>query len=219
MQSVKSKINLILLTVFLLNFKTYAQMNYQTDILGGDFLQTTLHFPDDYEGAVTATLCKKISSNTSQTAILYIHGFNDYFFQKEMAEEYNKHGFNFYALDVRKYGRSLLPHQKLNNMRDLKEYYAEIDESLKIIHAEGNSKVVLMGHSTGGLLASIYAADHQEKPLFDAILLNSPFFEININKFVIANVIPRIVRKGETKPDKPINAGLTAGYGESLHLD
>ncbi len=194
-------------------------MDYQTDILGGDFLQTTLHFPADYEGNVTATLIKKSSSVASQTAVLYIHGFNDYFFQAELAEKYNQQGVHFYALDLRKYGRSLLPHQKLNNARDLKEYYPEITESLKILQAERNTKIILMGHSTGGLLISLYAADHQTNSMFDALVLNSPFFEININKFVLKNVLPRLVKKGEKKPNKPLNAGLTAGYGESLHLD
>ncbi len=208
-----------MLTVFTLHFNTYAQMNYQTDILGGDYLQTTLHFPADYEGAVTATLIKKSCSKENQTAVLYVHGFNDYFFQAQMAEQYNQHGINFYALDLRKYGRSLLPHQKLNNARDLTEYYPEITESLKIMQAEGNKKVILMGHSTGGLLVSLYAADHQKNAMFDALVLNSPFFEININKFVLKNVLPRFVKKGEVKPNKPLNAGLTAGYGESLHAD
>jgi alpha-beta hydrolase superfamily lysophospholipase len=209
----------ILLAILLLNFKSHAQMSYQEDILGGDFLKTTLYFPADYEGAVTATLCKKNSPKETKTAVLYIHGFNDYFFQTEMAEQYNQHGFNFYALDLRKYGRSILPHQKMNNVRNLNEYYAEIDESLKIINAEGNMKVVLMGHSTGGLLIPLYAADRQENPKFDAILLNSPFFEINLNKFILNKVLPSLIRKGENKPDKTFNAGLTAGYGESLHID
>lgn len=219
MQSVNTKACLFLLTALLLNIKSYAQMSYQTDILGGDFLQTTLHLPADYEGDVTATLIKKMYSKETKTAVLYIHGFNDYFFQAAMAEQYNQHGINFYALDLRKYGRSLLPHQKLNNARDLTEYYPEITESLKIMQDEGNADIILMGHSTGGLLVSLYAADHQQDSAIKAIVLNSPFFEININKFVLKSVLPRFVKKGESKPNKPLNAGLTAGYGESLHAD
>ncbi|MDD2982420.1 MAG: alpha/beta hydrolase [Crocinitomicaceae bacterium] len=219
MQAVKTKVKLILLLAILINVKVYAQMNYKPDILGGDFLQTTLHFPADYEGEVTATLCKKIAAKETKSAVLYIHGFNDYFFQTEMAEKYNQNGYNFYALDLRKYGRSWLPNQKLNNVRDLTEYHAEITESLKIMQAEGNSHIVLMGHSTGGLIVSLYAADHQSNSMFHALVLNSPFFEINLNNFILKNVVPNFVRKGEKKPNKPLNAGLTAGYGESLHSD
>ncbi len=30
---------------------------------------------------------------------------SDYFFQTEMADQFNQHGYDFYALDLRKYGR------------------------------------------------------------------------------------------------------------------
>ncbi len=43
------------------------------------------------------------SPQNTQKAVLYIHGFIDYFFQTEMAEQFNQHGYDFYALDLRKY--------------------------------------------------------------------------------------------------------------------
>ncbi|MEG8036484.1 hypothetical protein QP157_14580 [Sphingomonas sp. LR61] len=43
--------------------------------------------------------------------VLYVHGWSDYFFQREMAEHLEALGARFFALDLRKYGRSLLPHQ------------------------------------------------------------------------------------------------------------
>ena len=86
---------------------------YQPDILGTDYEQATLNFPDDYEGKVVATLIRKKAAQPTKKAVLYIHGFIDYFFQTEMAERFNQHGFDFYALDLRKYGRSILPHQNI----------------------------------------------------------------------------------------------------------
>ena len=56
----------------------------------------------------------------------------DYFFQTEMAEQFNAQGY-FYALDLRKYGRSKLPHQIFYNVLDLNEYDAEITQALEII--------------------------------------------------------------------------------------
>ena len=44
-------------------------------------------------------------------AMLYVHGHNDYFFQRHVADFYAGLGIGFYALDLRKCGRSLLPHQ------------------------------------------------------------------------------------------------------------
>ncbi|MBP7974971.1 MAG: alpha/beta hydrolase, partial [Acinetobacter sp.] len=84
---------------------------YQPDILGNGYQQLTLNFADDYDGKVVATLVRKKAAQATKKAVLYVHGFADYFFQKEMAEQFNQHGYDFYALDLRKYGRSKLPHQ------------------------------------------------------------------------------------------------------------
>ncbi|MFR7879827.1 MAG: alpha/beta hydrolase, partial [Butyricimonas paravirosa] len=95
---------------------------YEEDILGEGFKRTTLSLRDDYEGSVVATLVRRLSDSGNGRAVLYIHGFNDYFFQREMACRFNEQGFHFYALDLRKYGRSWLPHQKFNDIRDLRAY-------------------------------------------------------------------------------------------------
>ncbi|MEM9995362.1 MAG: alpha/beta hydrolase, partial [Acinetobacter pittii] len=64
-----------------------ANQNYVPDILGTGYEQLTLNFPSDYEGKVVATLVRKKTIQPSQKAVLYIHGFLDYFFQTEMAEQ------------------------------------------------------------------------------------------------------------------------------------
>lgn len=80
---------------------------YQDDILAAGFQQLTLHFPNDAQGQVIATLIRKKAAERTHKAVLYIHGFIDYFFQTEMAEQFNQQGYDFYALNLRKYGRSL----------------------------------------------------------------------------------------------------------------
>jgi alpha-beta hydrolase superfamily lysophospholipase len=133
--------------------------NYFPDVLGDGFNKLTFSLKDDYEGKVIATLVRRDSKTKTKKAILYIHGFNDYFFQEEMAKTFNKQGYNFYALDLRKYGRSYLKHQKLNNVRSLQEYDEEIDISLKTINSENNSQVILMGHSTGAYTVALLTND------------------------------------------------------------
>ena len=96
---------------------------------------TKFELKDDDEGRVEATLLARKSKKTSANAILYIHGFIDYFFQLELADWANRQGFNFYAIDLRKYGRSLLPHQKPNFFRNYKEYYEEIDAAVDVIRS------------------------------------------------------------------------------------
>ena len=90
----------------------------------------------------------------TRDAILYVHGYNDYFFQRELGDSVNARGYNFYALDLRKYGRSLRPHQDAFFCKDLGEYFADIDTALATIRSEGNERIWLMGHSTGGLITS-----------------------------------------------------------------
>lgn len=192
---------------------------YQADILGEGYEQATLNFPDDYEGKVTATLIRKKASQSTNKAVLYIHGFIDYFFQTEMAEQFNQHGFDFYALDLRKYGRSILPHQKYYNMRDIAEYDAEITQALEIIGAEGHDSVLLCGHSTGGLTTTLYVAHHPNHPLIKALWVNSPFYDFNMNPIKRAVGVPSLSRLAQKFPNLQFPSELNKWYAASLHKD
>ena len=190
---------------------------YQLDVLGSGYEQATLDFPDDYEGQVTATLVRKKAEHATRKAVLYIHGFIDYFFQTEMAEQFNQHGFDFYALDLRKYGRSHLPHQKYYNVREMAEYDAEITQALEIIGAEGHDAVLLCGHSTGGLTTTLYAAHHPDHPLIKALWVNSPFYDFNMNLIKKKLGLPNLSRVGKICPDLEFPSELNKWYVTSLH--
>ena len=192
---------------------------YQADILGEGYEQATLNFPDDYEGKVTATLIRKKASQSTNKAVLYIHGFIDYFFQTEMAEQFNQHGFDFYALDLRKYGRSILPHQKYYNIREIAEYDAEITQALEIIGAEHHENVLLCGHSTGGLTTTLYVAHHPNHPLIKALWVNSPFYDFNMNPIKRAVGVPSLSRLAQKFPNLQFPSELNKWYTASLHKD
>ena len=192
---------------------------YQADILGEGYEQATLNFPDDYEGKVTATLIRKKASQSTNKAVLYIHGFIDYFFQTEMAEQFNQHGFDFYALDLRKYGRSILPHQKYYNIREIAEYDAEITQALEIIGAEDHDSVLLCGHSTGGLTTTLYVAHHPNHPLIKALWVNSPFYDFNMNPIKRAVGVPSLSRLAQKFPNLQFPSELNKWYATSLHKD
>lgn len=194
-------------------------MHWITDILGESFEQTTIELEDDYAGIVVATLVRKKSNQNSTSAILFIHGFNDYFFQSEMATRFNDGGLNFYALDIRRYGRSFLPHQKFNDIRNIKSYYEEILKSIDIIRADGNKKIVLMGHSTGGLIATLFAKDYTNKSQIDGVILNSPFYDFNMSSWILGKLIPLAATVGKILPTIQIDGALSKEYGESLHKD
>lgn len=192
---------------------------YQPDVLGPAYEQLTLHFPNDALGAITATLVRKKAPITTRKAVLYIHGFVDYFFQTELAEQFNAQGYDFYALDLRRYGRSYLPHQHYYDVQDLNEYNADIDQALTQIIAENHHQIVLAGHSTGGLIATLYAAHHANHSYIKALWCNSPFYDFNMGSVKKKLILPRLSALGKKLPHLKFPSELNKWYVTSLHQD
>ncbi len=203
------------LLLLLIPLRVLAQ--YRPDRLGEGFEYQTLHMPDDYSGEVVTTLIRyKNSIDTLHRAVLYVHGYNDYFFQKELAQTFTDSCYNFYAVDLRKYGRSLLPSQTPFEVRNLEEYFADIDTTLSIVRAEGNREVVLMGHSTGGLIASLYCEAHRDNLPVQGLILNSPFFDMNMSRFMADVLVPIVAKLGGFIKNAKIPQGNSTAYSESL---
>ena len=118
-----------------------------------------------------------------ERAVLYLHGRNDYFFQTHLADAFLQAGYEFYALDLRTCGRAGIGHPSPHDVRDLRIHDEEISEALRIIRSEhGHGVVVLNGHSTGGLQAVIWAADHPGS--VEAVVLNSPWLQLNASGLI-----------------------------------
>ncbi|NUT07326.1 MAG: alpha/beta hydrolase, partial [Hamadaea sp.] len=100
-------------------------------MLGAPYERHIIDLPSDDEGPVVATLVRRRANQSTKRAVLYLHGFCDYFFQTHLADFFTDRGWDFYALDLRKYGRSLLGHQTPNFVRSLTEYFPEIDEAIR----------------------------------------------------------------------------------------
>jgi len=156
-------------------------VDVKEDVLGPEYEAIVLPLGEDFEGEVIATLVRRRAAAPTRRAVLYVHGFVDYFFQRHLADFYVERGFDFYALDLRKYGRSLLPHQTPNFIHSLSEYFTEIDEAVRIIReADGHDVLLINAHSTGGLTTSLWADRVKGKGLVQGLFLNSPFFDMNI---------------------------------------
>src|SRR6185503_15601375 len=125
---------------------------WQPDRFLPGFESLELEFPDDYDGRALATLVRlPYGGEAPRGSALFLHGFCDYFFQRHMAERFAMEGYAFYALDLRKHGGSLRPHQHPNFCKSVAEYYPEITRSIDVI----GEPVLLAGHSTGGLVCSL----------------------------------------------------------------
>jgi len=175
-----------------------ADGQWVEDVLGRDFEATELPLEPDAEGEVCATLVRHRRPGWSlrqasprrwsrlhfsprrhaRFDVLYVHGWSDYFFQRELAEFWTARGATFYALDLRKYGRSLRSHQTPGYIDDLQTYDEDIAAALAVIRVDHRRPLVLMGHSTGGLTLSLWAARHPGEAA--GLVLNSPWLEFQM---------------------------------------
>ena len=184
------------------------------DILEG-YETESIPLGPDWEGPADATLVRYVGAPAGNRAVLYLHGYNDYFFCAEMGHRFAAAGWSFYALDLRKHGRSLRGHQTPCLVRDFTEYYEEISEAIARIRARDGARFVLLsGHSTGGLIAPLFANDCGG---VDALFLNSPFlgFRVPRRDELMLRTVVRVL--GRFKPDAVVPRDADARYAWSLH--
>lgn len=211
----KTLLLILLLTVSVLQ----AVAQWQPDtVLGHGYQMQYVEQPADYSGAERCTIVRKLARGPKpRAAVLYIHGYNDYFFQAEEGDRFTDSCYDFYAVDLRKYGRSILQGQCKFQARSLKEYFPDIDSALSVIARDGrpDCPVVLMGHSTGGLISAYYLTLNPHAPVY-ALILNSPFLDWNFNGFMRKVAIPFVGFLSHIFPGMKISQGSESIYAQSL---
>ncbi|SDG77729.1 alpha/beta hydrolase [Microbacterium pygmaeum] len=188
---------------------------WQPDVLGEPFEQLTLPLGEDDQGPVVATLVRSRAHaaplggifgdhrSLHDIDVLYVHGWSDYFFQRSLAAYWTDRGADFYALDLRKYGRSLRPGQTPGYITNLATYDEDIAAALAamgrtIDDSSNGRRLVLLGHSTGGLVLSLWAAGHPGAS--DALILNSPWLEFQLNAVARTAVAPMVGLQARLRP-------------------
>lgn len=203
---------------------------WSPDVLGEPFQARTLPLGEDEEGRVEATLVRLNRDKKHRPwhpkpklALLYVHGRNDYFFQTEAAHRFTDMGAAFYALDLRKYGRSLRPWQTIGFTDNLDVYGEELNMALDLIEAEHPGlPVVIMAHSTGGLIVSLWAWKSERN--IAGIIFNSAWLELHsmtamrptLEKVVkgLAGLNPRATVLAESKVNT-YSRSIVGGWGKS----
>lgn len=183
-----------------------------------DYTSIDLPLQPDYEGEVKAVLTSSNRNQGNRVSVLYLHGFIDYFFHPHLGEAFNQQGYDFYALDLRKYGRALMPHQQPNYCRSIEEYFEEIDLALKKIHEESTA-IHLIGHSTGGLTASLYMNHGSQKGLVKGLILNSPFLDVNLPKWQKGLTVWAARLVARFSDYAKVNGAISPAYAQSIHKD
>lgn len=173
-------------------------MEWTADILGTDFQSCRVDAPGP-DGVVRhATLIRHRVQSKGQAdgdaysaprrygAVLFLHGWSDYFFNTELARFWAEQGYDFYALDMHNHGRSLEADMPGGYVANLADYDAEIEKAIGIIRydhaARSAGSLTLMGHSTGGLVAALWASRHPADVQY--LILDSPWLEMHGSSLV-----------------------------------
>ncbi|MDX1886969.1 alpha/beta hydrolase [Mycolicibacterium sp. 120270] len=200
---------------------------WEPDVLPGYWQQTlTLGADPDGEGDLVATLVRAGEHDQDVShAVLLIHGFTDYFFHTEVADAFIARGFAFYALDLHKCGRSWREGQTPHFTTDLSRYDTELERALDIVvAATGGAKVLVYGHSAGGLIVSLWldrlrrrggtAAEH-----VNGLVLNSPWLDLQGPAILRTVGTAAIGAVSRFRKKRVVRAPTEGGYGTSLHRD
>jgi alpha-beta hydrolase superfamily lysophospholipase len=182
---------------------------------GGDNVAHLVRHRADHHGPDQHGADKAVNG-----ALLYVHGFTDYFFQKHVAEHFAARGYDFYAVDLRAYGRSLQPGQLPNFVTDLSCHFEELDAAARIIRDEdGHSRLTVMGHSTGGLITTLWAHERRDDNVLDALVLNSPWLDLAEGWF-LRTIGTRVVDVlGRVRPTAIVQNSMESVYGLSISRD
>lgn len=197
------------------------------DILPG-FQQAVLEFgaDPDGEGDLFATLVRESGKHPARKVVLAVHGFTDYFFNTELATWFDARGFRFYALDLDKCGRSRREGQTPHFTTDLTRYDREFEYALRLIQDENpHSKVLVYGHSAGGLIVSLWLDRVRRREATSALgiaglVLNSPWLDLHgppiLRTWLTATAIRAMSRVRKSQIVRGTGQG---GYGLTLHRD
>lgn len=167
--------------------------------------------PDDIE--LTGTLVRR-NPSTTKRAVLYVHGWSDYFFQTHLADFFADQGVDFYAVDLRRYGRNLRTGLLAGYIEDLGDYCEELDAAVEVISADHES-ITLMGHSTGGLIAVLWA--DQRPGAVDSVILNSPWLELQAYSMLRSLTQPFLASISSWAPTRALPLSDNGFYLRSIH--
>jgi alpha-beta hydrolase superfamily lysophospholipase len=117
---------------------------------------------------------KTLKKNTK--SVIWVHGFNDYFFHFHISNILLDKGYNFFSISLRNYRND----ENLFYTNDLSEYIIDIEQLIEyILNNYYSEKIILYGHSMGGLISAIFCKESSHKEKISGVILNSPFFSFN----------------------------------------
>ncbi len=211
-------------------------------MLGDGFTAQTVELLPDEDGPVVTTVVRYRPEDDPEAltvvpprfVMLHLHGWNDYFHQRELARRCAALGAAFYAVDLRRAGRSLLGHghhhdrdQVHDHDRDhhpgpgaddalpphyvasLREAGADLSAAAHAVRElEPGLPLVVHAHSTGGLSATLWAHAVRDDPAHgpDLLVLDSPFFSLGGSRLADAGRSAVLEVLGRRRPLAVVSA-------------
>lgn len=200
---------------------------WSDDVLPG-YRQTTLRLgPDpDGEGELFATVATRADGGPADRVVLAVHGYTDYFFNTELVDFFATRGYRVYGVDLHKCGRSHRRGQTPHFTTDLSRYDRDLELALAIARTENpGARVLVYGHSTGGLVVSLWLDRVRRRGDVAAwglhgLVLNSPFLDLTgpgiVRSKVTSGALGAASKVRKTRVVRPAGKG---GYGLTLHRD
>lgn len=199
-------------------------VGWVADVLGEGYQQQVLELgPDpDGEGDVAAVLVRRSTRPGEQVAgaVLYVHGFSDYFFQTDLADHLAGRGLAFYGLDLRKSGRARRPGHTAHYVSDLALHDVELDRAVEVLAQEHPGlPVVVLAHSTGGLVTPLWLDRRRRAGRTDPVaglVLNSPWFDLQGTATARGPSTQALRLLARLRPLRPVTVAPNV-YGSTLH--
>lgn len=196
-------------------------------ILGEGYTAHRIDLGVDDEGPLIATLIHRepvvpvpsVDAERDEALekppILMMHGWSDYVFDRDLMEHLGRSGHDVWGLDLRKYGRSLLPGQTATAVDHFNRYDEEIGASLRMIGKE--RPPILLAHSTGGLTAALWA---QRNPgTVRGLALNSPWLEMHLGPVTRSLAEAPVRLLADRLRERPILPFGRDHYARTTHRD
>jgi alpha-beta hydrolase superfamily lysophospholipase len=122
---------------------------------------------------------RPVPDETARGIVVHLHGYNDYFFHDHLARAVEDRGWAFVAVDARRAGRSWRADEVPHYQDDLREQASDLGTAVRAARAmHPGVPLVVHAHSTGALVAALWAHAHRERGGPDGLVLNGPFFAV-----------------------------------------